>query len=190
MSKEIVVAFITLLGVVLSVVASLYTTSRQTRNELNRLRLEMQRLYSDKLLEKRLEIYPGLYFLLSSFQKKAEAETISREDLKHLYEQTNDWNSRNALLFSGDTGLVSFNFRQMLKNLLLMEEKEFCKYASTNEFFSNLKQRVGEFEFTLKSDVGIYAVEFSDLSKRFTSYQVLDKTVTELRDRTKNRGSR
>lgn len=188
MPKEIIVAFITLIGVGLSVAASLYATSRQTRNELNKLRFEMQRLYSDKLLEKRLQIYPGLYFLLSNFQKKVEVENISKEDVKQIYEQTNDWNSKNALLFSGDTGYISFNFRQTLRKLLSMHEEDFLKYTQSSDSFSNLKQTVAEFELALKSDIGIYAVEFSDTSKRFSSYHVLDETVVKLRNQAKKQG--
>ena len=163
-----------LIGVVISVAASLYATSKQTKNELNKLRIEMQKLYSGRLQEKRLEIYPQLYFLLSSFQKRVEIGDVSRPLLQKLFEETNEWNSRHSFLFSGRTGFVSFNFRTELRRLLSMEEGEFTKFFQRDTELTKLKHQIGEFELSLKSDVGIYIVEFSDLDRRYTAYRDLD----------------
>ena len=81
MSIEIVTALIALGGVFLSVVVSLITNSRQTANELAKLRTEIQQSYAGKLLEKRLEIYPQTYMLLSDFAKKLEEGTFTKQEV-------------------------------------------------------------------------------------------------------------
>jgi hypothetical protein len=181
MSTELIAALIAFVGVVVSVAVSLYTSMRHTGAELQRLRSEIQNIYATKLLDKRIEVYPNMYLLLSDFMKKIEAGTFSQNDIDQLHRRVSEWNSRNAIFFSGGTGYVSYHFRQLLMELSTIRHEEYQARFETPEAVKELKRRVAEFELGLKSDLGIYAVEFSDLSKRFKSYRDLDEAVTEPR---------
>jgi hypothetical protein len=177
MSPEILTALIALTGVVVSVTVSLFVNIRQTNTELQKLRSEIQQTYASKLLEKRLEVYPDLYFLLSDFMKKIEAGIASKSDIDELHHRTSDWNSRYAVFFSGHTGGISYRFRQMLLELTRMPDEEYRRKFESPEAVRELRHRVGEVELALKSDLGIYAVEFSDLAKRFRSYREINEEV-------------
>lgn len=173
MSIEIVTALIALGGVLLSVTVSFITSSRQTANELAKLRAEIQQSYAGKLLENRLEVYPQTYILLSEFAKKLEAGTFTKKDLESLLEGVNKLDSESSLLFSGHTGNIAFYFRQFLTDILKLEIDDLKKPEKAKEF----KKHIAEFELALKSDLGIYVVEFSDPTKRFSSYGDIHRAV-------------
>jgi hypothetical protein len=177
MSSEILAALIALVGVVVSVIVSLFINVRQTNAELQKLRSEIQQTYADKLLDKRLEVYPDMYFILSDFMKNIEDGIVTKTDVNELHQQTRDWNSRYSVFFSGDTGGISYRFRQMLSELIKMTDEEYRRKFEDPEALRELRHRVGEFELALKSDLGIYVVEFSDLTKRFKSYREISEAV-------------
>jgi len=175
MSIELVTSLIALGGVLLSVVVSLITNSRQTANELTKLRTEIQQSYAGKLLEKRLEVYPQTYLLLSEFGKKLELGAFTKRDLELLYKKLNELDSTASILFSGHTGNIAFHLRRFLTELLKLTIDEIKKPEKIKE----IKKRIGEFELALKSDLGIYVVEFADPSKRFSSYGDVHKAVDQ-----------
>ena len=167
MSTEIIVALIALFGVVISVVISLYTSMKQTKVELQKLRSEIQETYAGKLLEKRIEIYPDMYFLLSDFGKKIQYGLVSKSDVTELLGRIDDWDSKKSLFFSAITNSVSYHFRKTLVQITKMTDEEFQKEFASEETRRDLRHKAGTFELALKSDLGIYVVEFSDISKRF-----------------------
>ena len=173
MSTEIIAALIAFGGVVISVVVSILTSSRQTASELTKLRTEIQQSYADKLLERRLDIYPDTYDLLSAFAKKLELKKIKKSDISELLNKINKLDSKSSILFSGHTGYIAFRFRQYFIKLLQQDDEDIMSIDVLQE----IKARVGEFELALKSDLGIYVVEFSDPAKRFSSYGELDQAV-------------
>jgi hypothetical protein len=171
MSTEILVAFIALGGVFISVLVSIITSTRTTATEIQKLRTEIQRTYADKLLDERLKVYPDMYYLLSDFRKKVKAGTFSKDDLEKLRTQTNEWNSKYSLLFSGQAVAVSYQFRKGLDEIIRND-------ISSTININDLRNIAGEFELVLKYDIGIYTVEFADPSKKFTTYPDLIKEAT------------
>jgi hypothetical protein len=183
MPTEIIVALIAFIGILVSVLVSVLTSMRVINTELQRLRTEIQQTYAGKLLEKRLEVYPDMYYLLSDFIKKVQFHDDSKIDmdeevLEELRAQTNEWNSRYSLFFSGETNLTSTKFRKLLDDLIKSVDKDTVKKIPT-EALRPLRHEAGHFELALKSDLGIFVVEFSDPAKRFTSYTELMGTVTK-----------
>ena len=175
MSTEIIVALIALAGVVISVVISVLTTEKVTRTDLQKLRTEIQQTYAGKLLEKRLEVYPDVYYLLSDFGKKIQYANVSKEYLEEFRNRANELNSKYSIFYSGDTNELSYQFRTSLDELIILANKE-----SQEEFWDalrRLRHAAGHFELSLKSDLGIFVVEFSDPQKRFTTYTDLTEEV-------------
>jgi hypothetical protein len=110
--------------------------------------------------------------LLSDFRKKFEVGSVSKDVMEKLRDQTNEWNSKNSLFFSAQTNLVSYQFRSVL--LSLMQKKEVARSE-----LRRLHDIAGQFELALKSDLGIYVVEFSDSMKRIKSYTELRQEVVK-----------
>lgn len=177
MPTEIVVAFIAFIGVLVSVVVSIVTSMRSTNAELRKLRTEIQQTYADRLLEKRLDVYPSLYALLSDFAKRIQFSTISKSVLEELRDQIEEWDSKHSVLFSGRAGVICYHFRKMLAELAQKPDEELQKDLASADFLRELRRRIGELELALKGDLGIYVVEFSDLTREFKSYREVAEAV-------------
>lgn len=168
---------IALAGVLVSVATSLFTSIRMVGTELQKLRTEIQQTYAGNLLEKRLDIYPGLYALLSDFIKQIQFDTVSRAALEKLRAQMEEWDSKHSIFFSGRTGVICYGFRLMLAQLLQETDEELQRKLVSDEFLRELRHRVQELELALKADLGIYVVEFSDPGKHFKSYQEVVEAI-------------
>ncbi|MBE7467788.1 MAG: hypothetical protein HS114_01440 [Anaerolineales bacterium] len=179
MPIEVIAALIALAGVVISVATSLYISLRQTNTELEKLRSEIHKAYADKVIDKRLETYPQFSCMISDFIKKMELGTITKKDMVEFYHQTNEYDSKLSLLFSGKTGIVGYDLRQTLRKLATMADEEFQKNFDDPKAVKEIRRKIEEFELALKSDLGIYVVEFSDIGKRFKSYKDIYHSVTE-----------
>jgi hypothetical protein len=178
MPTEIAVALIALAGVVFSVIVSVLVSMRQTNTELERLRVEIRQIYTDKLVEKRLEVYPAFYALLSSFAKEvSDHGVVTNEGVVTLRAQLSKLDSKCALLFSSHTGHIAYNFRLWLKELAQQPDQELRQMYQTPESIREIRHKVDEFEVALKSDIGIYTVELSDTSPDFQSYKEVNSEL-------------
>ncbi len=174
MEKEILIALIALIGVLLSVSVSLLASKNAVNTELRKLRFESKRFYDSKLLEARLSVYPRLYFLLSSFIKEAKYESIRRSTLETLLAQINEWDSKNAVFLSEHSGHVCYLFREDLWELLQKGDEELRRTLSSPDFLKDLTKMVQGVEVAIKSDLGIYGVEVADGQ---SAPKVIDKRV-------------
>ena len=177
MTTEIIVALITLAGIVLSIITSLIVSLRVSSIELQKLRAEIQQTYADKLLENRLEVYPSLYEPLSNFVKVIRFGSISKSSFEQLRTQMEDLNSKHSVLFSGRTGVIFHKFLMMLAELSEIPEDALQKKYASDEEKRELRHCIGEVELALKNDLGIYVVEFADPRKIFGSYQEIVNVV-------------
>lgn len=162
MSKELWIPLIALAGVLLSAVVSLLISRNAIGTELRKLRFEAKKTYDSKLLDRRIEVYPSLYSILSKFIKELRDSPPSKDMVKSLLTQVDDWDSRHAVYFSTDTGMVCYAFRKHLNELCKLKEEEFLKRFSTKEAVKELRDETASLEFALKSDLGIYGIEDSD----------------------------
>ena len=158
MSIELVVALITLSGVIISIIFNAFINSRQIATELTKLRVEIHQEFSRKLFEKRFETYPKLYSYLSKFIKAIQFDGISRSSVKELFDNFQKWDTQNAYLFSGHTGQVSYNIRLLLAGLVKLSDKE-LRQKFTPEALSELRHKLQELEIALKNEMGVYAYQ-------------------------------
>jgi len=171
MSTEIITAFIALGGVIVSIIASITVSMRQTTIELRKVRTEIQRAYMDKVLEKRIEHYPKLYKLLSDFDKIIRDSTLKKKHVEDLFHNILEWDSANAIFLSGQSVITYITLRIELANIVKMSEKEFYKKYIDDGEQEQLLNRANEVEVALKNDIGIYSVEFPNTDRKFKSYQ-------------------
>lgn len=162
MPKELWIPLIALAGVLLSAVVSLLLSRNAIGTEVRKLRFEAKKTYDSKLLEKRIEIYPGLYSILSKFIKELRDSSLSKDMVKSLLTEVEDWDSKHSVYFSIGTAGVCYAFRKHLYELCKLKEEEFLKRFSTTEDVRKLRHETASLEFALKSDLGIYGIEASD----------------------------
>jgi hypothetical protein len=180
MSIELISAIIAFIGVIVSVVFSLYISIKQTNAELQKLRAEIRQDYANKLLEKRVEIYPDLYARLSTFTKSVRSNrNVSKKMIKDVFEQVSEWDVKFAVFLSGNTNELLYRFRNKLSGLLSMAEADIRKEFDAPEAIGELIRAADEVKLALKTDLGIFVVEFPDKDKRYTSFKEISGDVIE-----------
>lgn len=186
MPKEVIAALIALGGVFVSVFVSYITSYRKANLEIQKLRAEIQHQFSSKLFEKRLELYPELYNYLSKFIRIIQFNKISKKAVQDLISEIHEWTSKNAILFSGPTGSISYKLRLFLIELSQKSDMELQQEFSSKEALSDLRRRVQELELALKNELGIYAFETpteSKVTRNFSSYREIEVWMNERRKR-------
>lgn len=160
--KEVVASLIALVGVFLSVTIALITTRRTVNVELRKLRFQIEQVYASKLLDARLAIYPQVYSFLSAFSKELKRYRLTRNTLETLLKNLDDWDSKNGILFTGDTIYACNRFRNGLIKVLSLNDQELFERVSSEDFVNEWFVNTERFELALKCEIGIYGLEFSD----------------------------
>lgn len=174
MAKEVIAASIALIGVIVSVLISFFTSRRQANIEVEKLRTEIHQDFSLKLFEKRLDHYPDLYQYLSEFKKVIQYEEVTQERMIDFFKQLQEWDSRHSILFGSDTGKLLYHFRKEVFDLTRRSNQDIEAYFNDSETRHLFIQKMAQLELSLKSELGIYAYNSpTDVreAKRFRSYQ-------------------
>lgn len=181
-SSEVVPALIALVGVVGSAAISYIVSSRQSSIELQKLRTSLQTELGSKLYEKRLEVYPELYAQLSNLVKLIEFGDVTSKNLKEILATIQEWDTKNSIFFSIQTGYICYNFRKMLANIVKDTDENLQKEFSLHEQKKELKQKIHELELALKHELGTLHFEspinLKELEK-FASYTEARKIATQ-----------
>lgn len=184
----IIPSIIALFGVLISVVISLKRTrllantemkksEALVNTEIKQLRVDIQNLYTDKLLEKRLEVYPKLYSILSDFIKEIQFGNVTLSTINNLKNNIEKWDSENSFYLSGGATAKIYAFRRFVITELLLKNEEELK---DKDYLEVMRNKAGDVEVALKNDVGIYKVEYSDIDKEVLSYKE-HKEINRLR---------
>ncbi|MGB3515534.1 MAG: hypothetical protein WBA43_03705 [Elainellaceae cyanobacterium] len=174
MSKEVIAASIALIGVIVSVLISFFTSRRQANIEVEKLRTEIHQDFSLRLFEKRLEHYPDLYQYLSEFKKVIQYEEVTQERIVGFFKKLQEWDSRHSILFGSDTGKSLYHFRKEVFDLTRRSNQDIQAYFNDSETRHLFIQKMAQLELSLKSELGIYSYNSpTDVreAKRFRSYQ-------------------
>jgi len=177
--QESIAAIISLIGVGLSIYFSVRASRMQTDVELNKLKQENKLAYTPQILEKRLERYPQLYRIISTYQNRIRVEGISSKNLGALYEDMLEWEYENAILVSSRTKMILLDLYKQIRNMIRDKEKD-PSMQGRKEVIRCLSQ----LELNLKGDLGIFVVEFPEGDKDyFDSYLDLADAVKEARQK-------
>ena len=79
---------IALLGVLLSALISWLISIQRFNIEMKKHRSDIQEMYIDKLVEKRMQYYPHLYENISILIKNVRDKTVSINELKEFQKNT------------------------------------------------------------------------------------------------------
>ncbi len=171
MQVDILTAIIALGGVFLSALISYGISLRQTKIELDKHSEQIRQEFSRRLFEKRMSVYPELYSFLSDFIKKVHFGDPNRDDVEQLFSQIQSWDSKNAILFSAKAGRVAYYLRTKLFELLKKSEPEMIDFLVNQNNQKQLILDIQAVELSLKSELGVYAIESPTEIGEFTYYE-------------------
>ncbi len=155
MQEKYLTALISLIVVVISVSASVFIGNLNNETQFQRFRVEMEQKYTQPLFEKRLEVYPGLYSIISSFAKKSNIGAATNLDVVRAIEEIDGWDSNYAIFASDDLiGKLSelrYEFHQLSK----LSDAE----LKTMELRRKIFDIIRNVEISLQQEIGIFATK-------------------------------
>ena len=176
LSPEIIVSLIALIGVLISALVSLFISKAEVNSRIKNLRYEIQQTYAANLQEKRMEVYPALYTLLSEFTNRIQNRTLSLDWLKGFYADLCEWDAKHALFLSARTNGLAYKFRRFIRNISETNSTALEQRLKTPEKRQQLIRKAWELELALKNDLGIFQVEFFNPEKIFDTYDDISET--------------
>ncbi len=165
-----------------SLLTAYFTTLKTIRTEKDKINSNTQLAYSNKILDKRLEVYPQFYSLISDIAKKLFYDSCTFEDLQEFQKNLDALDSKYVIFFSSLSTAEMGNLRRLLRNIIKLKT-----YPLIDETKTHFFQALGNVENSLKQDIGIYIVEFDDPERKIDTYSYQNvNRQTELR-RVKNK---
>ncbi len=177
--KEIYVALISLLGLILSVIVSWFVARYKAKMELKKMRLETHHIYADNLIRARLTCYPEAYKILESIVKNIQSKKMDFDSFNDLVERVNNWYSDNGYLLSADTNRRFYSSIRKFTNIGQASPKAFEDRLNDNLKRKDLITSAWKIELGLKNDLGIFELEFFNPDSKFSSYKEIDETLNE-----------
>ena len=171
MDTAVLSAVIALIGVVISVYVSYRFNKKALEQEIIKLSTEIEQDFSNKLLEKRLDAYPEIGFVMSDFIKQVYDGRLSVKSLIAFRHKMDELNSKYTLLFSNKTTSRFFKFRVHHLYPLVDETKTISsddelKSMLSGERKQTFKKAIGEIEVSLKDEIGVNIEEYREIRRR------------------------
>lgn len=148
---ELISAVISLAGVLASAIISYFITRQQT----SQTEYQVRSAFTGKLYEKRLEIYPHLYHILSDLVKLARTKRLTQLAVEDAIKKMTEWDSRCAIFVSAVTHRQLILVRRVLSNLAILPESNLL----LEETYGALLEAVSALEIALKTELGVFEVE-------------------------------
>ena len=177
MTIELLSPLIALAGILISILASGFVSSRQSKIEIKKLRTELQMAYANKLVDKRMETYPVLSKLISDFEKAFKYGMIQKPVVDKLFKQILLWDSSYAVFMSSHTIRKYVKFRNFIFSLKELPKKDFDDFFSNQETRKSAVHQIRELEIGLQQDLGVFVVDFPDVDKNIISYTEVSELV-------------
>lgn len=146
-------AILSLLGVVISVAASLVVGRMNNAGQFERFSKKLEHKYTQPLFQKRIEVYPELYSIVSGLAKKTNKGIATIEDVKTAAELVDSWDNENAIFASNALIGKLSNFRYELHKLSQLNKEK----LKTTEIRKIIFDNVREIEISLQQEIGIFA---------------------------------
>lgn len=176
MPVEIVTSIIALIGVLLSVSISIYTSRRQTQIDLEKFHAEMHQNFNAVLFKKRLDIYPEIYATLTEFSDNIKYQKITKDQITKMFTPLQNWR-KHSFLFTAKTGHLAFELKEELLRLTDKTDGELEVYFNNIEARKRLRRKVQEVELALKSELGIYGFHSPTILSNVTEFQTYNDAV-------------
>jgi len=183
MNTALISALIALIGVITSVTLSFFSNKRLLKTEIEKLEVGIEQNYAKILVEKRLECYPSIYEPISNMSKKIRRMTIENQgekiflkDIIEFQKIYDDLNSKYGVVYSSVSSAKSKFLRVYLSDIIVKFKRTNLESEMPVDILTNLKKHLGDLEFSLKQDIGIYIVEFKDPKRKLQLQEYEDVT--------------
>jgi len=170
MNNEVLAAFISLSGVIFSVLLSCIIS-----NKLSFIKIQSE--FSIQLYTKRLESYLEIFELVSGFVKTIKRREITFEKTKEFYEKYSVLDSKFGLLFS---------YTIHSSYLLMKETKKILTRQKTDDVINEeikkeLIKKLGDVELSMKYELGVFAFKNpATIMKKFKLPETYKEALAEL----------
>ena len=181
MDKTIIVALIAFTATITTALISWLVSRFTVSSQIHKLQLELRHIYANRLHEKRVEVYPAAYELLSEFAKINKTGDVTRGYLDNLAIRIAEWDSKYSIFLSASTTPIAYNFRKLLAELSDKNDQDLRKVFDSHEERKRIYRAIAQFELALKGDIGIFAVEFYSPEQQWKDYPELEQVVREVR---------
>lgn len=174
--EQIIAGGIALIGVVVSVVVSIWTSNKNIKTEITKINKQIEQGFAQKLIEARLQVYPKIYKTVNSLIKIIEVKIPEREVVEKFYEEFVDHISNHAILFGGETDNMSYDIRKAVYKILHQDNE-----LTNVETWKSIRFMLQGFEIALKTDIGVYVVDFKDAERKLKikSYPTIAEMVSK-----------
>lgn len=162
MTYEILATIITGGGVILTILVSSFFNWKRVNVELNQLKQQNQLTYATQLLEKRHEHYPRLYNVIIAYINGIRAKDIKNENLIALHKKLTAWDQDYSILLSAKSQFSLFRLLKSIRTVVNSKNK-----TPTRTERKEIMESIRRMELALKSDLGVFMVEFSGAPEDF-----------------------
>lgn len=167
-----IAAIIALLGVFLSVTSSVLVTRLTAKTEREKIKQQLHNTYAEKIISKRMESYPILFDLISTFVKQVYDGTFKESGrVKKLSEAVRRWDGQHAIFMSSQTQRDMYLFRKEIDSFCTSFEDTSGEYELTE--LEDLWKALVRLELSLKTDIGVFVLDKYDGKETFSDYGAL-----------------
>lgn len=152
--EKTIVPLISFVGIIVSAAVAYAVSLMQGKRSQKQLERQIKEAYTGKLYEKRIEIYPKLYFILSNFGKNLFNNTLTPNDFRDASKKIDSWDSENALFCSPSTLTKLLELRRTFRVVNLQESNEMDAYLT-----KKLHEQIVDLEMNLRSEIGVLAAD-------------------------------
>jgi len=155
--------FIPILTVIGAILTAYLTSLKTIKTEKEKIDSTIELTYANKLLDKRLSIYPEFYFVLSEMAKLLFYSNFTREAIFKFQKDIDVLDSKYMIFCSSIVTDSIAQLRRFLRvHLSLNDELD-------DDNKKTLNILIGNVENALKHDLGVYIVELDDPKRRINT---------------------
>ena len=181
MEPQILVALIGALAVVVSTLISVPISVLISRSGSRRDLLARNRdLFGAQLVQQRFEHYPELYPHLSDFSKKLRKipkgrndSPISVDEFRETRDYVFDWDSTHSYLMSKKCAVLWSKYYSMLESYCAKDDQVLATELNNADICNKISIDSGSIELALRSDLGVFDVEFVSMNRFYSDWQDL-----------------
>jgi hypothetical protein len=172
MNDTILASGIALAGAVLSALVAYLVARRQTATELRKARIQSDTQYFQGLFNKRLELYPDLYEVLSDLGLAVIEKRVTRQVLYDSLKDIQGWDRRHALLLSPLSAQSLIELRKIIAAMTADTEAD----PSRTQVRELLRPMLINLQLSLKNEIGVMQAEgFHNPSRVLRLNEVVNK---------------
>jgi len=153
------VTLIVLSGIIASAFISYIVSSRQAESAVNKLAVEFETRYNQKLYEKRLDAYPSLSKALNDLGRDLRQVDLTYSRLKSSLEEIDRWDGSYAILLNTSAAANILELQNILDGYSIFDPDYVPNAQVDRESREAIFNAALRLEKQLKKDIGIYDTE-------------------------------